>query len=115
NAVAMWPVRSPSDHGTQARSVQSAQARPRANQGDRPQHRRLRLQRADSDRQEQADRSRPWPLRAAKLNQCAEVPVVWLEHLTETQARAYMLADNKFTDRFSWDDAALGVPLKARA
>ena len=28
----MWPVRSPSDHGAQARSVQSAQARPRANQ-----------------------------------------------------------------------------------
>ena len=49
---------------------------------------------------------------AAKLNQCAEVPVVWLEHLTETQARAYMLADNKFTDRSSWDDAALAVHLK---
>ena len=49
---------------------------------------------------------------AAKLNQCAEVPVVWLEHLTETQARAYMLADNKLTDRSSWDDAALAVHLK---
>ena len=42
----------------------------------------------------------------------AEVPVVWLEHLSETQARAYMLADNKFTDRSSWDDAALAVHLK---
>src|SRR5580700_6593715 len=49
---------------------------------------------------------------AAKLNQCAEVPVVWLEHLTETQARAYMLADNKLTDRSSWDDAALALHLK---
>ena len=49
---------------------------------------------------------------AAKLNQCAEVPVVWLEHLTETQARAYMLADNKLTDKSSWDDAALAVHLK---
>jgi DNA modification methylase len=49
---------------------------------------------------------------AAKLNHCAEVPVVWLEHLTETQARAYMLADNKLTDRSSWDDAALAVHLK---
>src|SRR2546429_9523695 len=49
---------------------------------------------------------------AGKLNQCAEVPVVWLEHLTVTQARAYMLADNKFTDRSSWDDAALAVHLK---
>jgi ParB/RepB/Spo0J family partition protein len=49
---------------------------------------------------------------AAKLNRCAEVPVVWLEHLTEMQARAYMLADNKLTDRSSWDDAALAVHLK---
>ena len=48
----------------------------------------------------------------AKLNQSAEVPVVFLEHLTETQARAYMLADNKLTDRSSWDDAALAVHLK---
>src|ERR1700730_17979814 len=36
---------------------------------------------------------------AGKLNQCAEVPVVWLEHLTETQARAYMLPDNTLTER----------------
>jgi DNA modification methylase len=49
---------------------------------------------------------------AAKLNRCAEVPVVWLEHLTETQARAYMLADNKLTDRSTWDDDALAVRLK---
>ena len=49
---------------------------------------------------------------AAKLNQCAEVPVVFLEHLTATQARAYMLADNKLTDRSSWNDATLAVHLK---
>jgi hypothetical protein len=35
----------------------------------------------------------------------------WI-NLSETQARAYMLADNKFTDRSSWDDAALAVHLK---
>jgi pimeloyl-ACP methyl ester carboxylesterase len=35
SAVAMWPVGTPSDHRAQARSIQSAQARPRANQGDR--------------------------------------------------------------------------------
>jgi ParB/RepB/Spo0J family partition protein len=32
---------------------------------------------------------------AAKLSGCTQVPVLCLEHLTEAQARAYMLADNK--------------------
>jgi hypothetical protein len=27
------------------------------------------------------------------------VPVIFLDHLTETQAKAYQLADNKLTDR----------------
>jgi ParB/RepB/Spo0J family partition protein len=39
-------------------------------------------------------------LEAAKLNGCTYAPVICLEHLTEAQARAYMLADNKLTDRF---------------
>ena len=49
---------------------------------------------------------------AAKLSGCTQVPVICLEHLTEAQARAYMLADNKLTDRSSWDDAALALHLK---
>jgi ParB-like chromosome segregation protein Spo0J len=49
---------------------------------------------------------------AAKLNACAEVAVVWLEHLTDAQAKAYLLADNKLTDRSCWDDAALAARLK---
>jgi ParB-like chromosome segregation protein Spo0J len=49
---------------------------------------------------------------AAKLNGCVEVPVIWLEHLTEAQAKAYLLADNKLTDRSCWDDAALAARLK---
>ncbi len=49
---------------------------------------------------------------AAKLLGCAEVPVIWLEHLTEAQAKAYLLADNKLTDRSSWDDDALAARLK---
>src|SRR3984893_16676257 len=49
---------------------------------------------------------------AAKLNQCAEAHGVWLHPPTETQARAYLLADNKLTDRSSWDAAALAVHLK---
>jgi DNA modification methylase len=49
---------------------------------------------------------------AAKLLGLAQVPAIFLDHLTETQARAYMLADNKLTDRSSWDDAKLAVHLK---
>ena len=49
---------------------------------------------------------------AAKILGLAEVPVVRLEHLTETQARAYMLADNKLADRSSWDDRKVAIVLK---
>jgi ParB/RepB/Spo0J family partition protein len=49
---------------------------------------------------------------AAKLNGYPIVPVIRLDHLTEAQARAYMLADNKLTDRSSWDDAKLALHLK---
>jgi ParB-like chromosome segregation protein Spo0J len=49
---------------------------------------------------------------AANFLGYAEVPVVYLSHLTEIQAKAYMLADNKLTDRSSWDDATLAVHLK---
>jgi len=40
------------------------------------------------------------------------VPVIRLEHLSDTQARAYMLADNKLADRSDWDDAKLAAHLK---
>lgn len=51
-------------------------------------------------------------LEAAKFLGMTEVPVIRLEHLTEAQAKAYMLADNKLTDRSSWDDQLLAVCLK---
>jgi DNA modification methylase len=51
-------------------------------------------------------------LEAAKLLGITRVPVICLEHLSEGQARAYMLADNQLTDRSSWDDGALAVHLK---
>jgi ParB-like nuclease domain len=35
---------------------------------------------------------------AAKLSDVTHVPVVFLDHLTDLQADAYMLADNKLTD-----------------
>src|SRR6202158_3452503 len=49
---------------------------------------------------------------AAKLLGLDKVPIVSLSHLTETQARAYMLADNQLTDRSTWDDPKLAVQLK---
>jgi hypothetical protein len=49
---------------------------------------------------------------AAKFLALKQVPVICLEHLTEAQARAYMLADNKLTDRSSWDDTTLALHLK---
>src|SRR5262245_33721246 len=45
-------------------------------------------------------------LEAAKWLKLERVPVIRLAHLTEAQAKAYMLADNKLTDRSSWDDRA---------
>jgi DNA modification methylase len=49
---------------------------------------------------------------AAKLLGLSQVPVVLLDHLTETQARAYMLADNKLSDRSTWDDQKVAIHLK---
>jgi DNA modification methylase len=49
---------------------------------------------------------------AAKILGLAEVPVIFLDHLTKTQARAYMLADNKLTDRSTWDDPKVAALLK---
>jgi DNA modification methylase len=49
---------------------------------------------------------------AAKLLGLTHVPVISLEHLNPNQARAYMLADNKLTDRSVWDDTKLAVHLK---
>jgi DNA modification methylase len=49
---------------------------------------------------------------AAKFLNLTHAPVIRLEHLSEQQAKAYMLADNKLTDRSSWDDEQLALRLK---
>ncbi len=36
-----------------------------------------------------------------------EVPTITLDHLTEAQASAYMIADNRLTEISTWDDALL--------
>jgi DNA modification methylase len=49
---------------------------------------------------------------AAKRLTLEDVPVIRLEHLNEQQAKAYMLADNKLTDRSSWDERKVAIVLK---
>jgi DNA modification methylase len=49
---------------------------------------------------------------AAKLLGLDQVPVIFLDHLTEIEAKAYRLADNKLADRSSFDDAMVAVQLK---
>ena len=49
-------------------------------------------------------------LAARKLNM-TEVPVVPLEHLSETQRRALILADNKIGENASWENELLGIEL----
>jgi DNA modification methylase len=49
---------------------------------------------------------------AAKRRGLQSVPVIRLEHLTPAQAQAYMLADNKLSDRSDWDEKLLAVHLR---
>ncbi len=51
-------------------------------------------------------------LAARKLGR-AEVPVIVLDHLTETQKRAYILADNRIAENADWDQDLLRGELEA--
>ena len=42
-----------------------------------------------------------------------EVPTICLEHLSEAQAKAFMIADNRLTENSTWDDRLLAEQLKA--
>ena len=44
-----------------------------------------------------------------------EVPTIPLHHLTEAQARAFMIADNRLTEISEWDDALLASQLRELA
>nr|QIG99727.1 ParB N-terminal domain-containing protein [Bradyrhizobium sp. 6(2017)] len=64
---------------------------------------------ADKDRNILAGHGR---VEAAKHLGLSQVPIIFLHHLSDAEARAYMLADNKLTDRSTWDNATLAVQLK---
>ena len=51
-------------------------------------------------------------LLAARRLGLREVPTITLDHLSEAQARAFMLADNRLGELASWDDGRLGVELQ---
>jgi len=44
-----------------------------------------------------------------------EVPTLSLAHLTDTQARAFMIADNRLTEHSQWDERLLGEQVKGLA
>ncbi len=48
---------------------------------------------------------------AKKLNM-ETVPCIFVEHLTETQKRTYILTDNKLTIDFGWDEETLKIELE---
>jgi len=51
-------------------------------------------------------------LQACQVLGITEVPTISLEHLTEAQARAFMIADNRLTENAAWDDRLLAEQLK---
>lgn len=51
-------------------------------------------------------------LQACKLLGAAEVPTIRLEHLTDAQASAFTIADNKLTENSEWDNRLLGEQLR---
>lgn len=52
-------------------------------------------------------------LEAAKLLKLHEVPTISLEHLTEVQAKAFGIADNKLNENSQWDEELLAEQLKS--
>lgn len=51
-------------------------------------------------------------LMAAQAEDMEEVPCVLVEHLTDTQRRAYILADNRLAEQASWDAEMVSLELQ---
>ncbi len=49
---------------------------------------------------------------AARQLGLAEVPIICLDHLSEAQVRAFMIADNRLTENSAWDEKLLAQQLQ---
>ena len=49
---------------------------------------------------------------AARQLDLTQVPVILLEHLSEAQQRAFMIADNRLTENAQWDERLLAEQLR---
>lgn len=49
---------------------------------------------------------------AAKMVGMADIPTVYVDHLTPTQIRAYVIADNKLAENAGWDRKLLAIELE---
>jgi DNA modification methylase len=63
----------------------------------------------DADSQVMAGHGR---VLAARLLGISELPAIRLEHLTESQALAFMIADNRLTENSAWNERLLAEQLK---
>lgn len=54
-------------------------------------------------------------LAASKLLSVRRVPTICLEHLSEVQIRAFMIADNRLSENATWDDRLLAEQFKILA
>jgi hypothetical protein len=52
-------------------------------------------------------------LGAPQFDKIAPVPTVRLSHLTESEKRAYILADNRLAEKAGWDREILAIELHA--
>lgn len=52
-------------------------------------------------------------LEAAKLLKLVEVPTLRIDHLTDTERRAYIIADNRLAEKAGWDKEILSLELQA--
>jgi ParB-like chromosome segregation protein Spo0J len=56
---------------------------------------------------------RPWTPSGCRKLQLPEVPVIVLDHLTESQKRTYVFADNRLAENAGWDEELLRLELAA--
>ena len=52
-------------------------------------------------------------LMAAKEEGLSKVPCVFVDHLTEAQKKAYILADNRYAQDAGWDEELLRLEIEA--